>query len=184
MLELTMGGRCIGGLDAITFFESLPESLPEKLKTEEFCNEYEYALNRLRYEVSKSVPIAPRVDKGRFKSYGCGKCGSGVDRSTNKYCPKCGRAIAWAELEPEEIESIKSLCLGGEHYVLGFLPPPNDPLTLDELREMDGEPVLDADGQCYIVNVKAGYAVDKDRGFRMLWGDGFFYRRKPEDGEL
>lgn len=58
---------------------------------------------------------------------------------------------------------------------------PNDPLTLDELREMDGEPVWGADGQCYIVNVKAGYAVDKDRGFRMLWGDGFFYRRRPEE---
>lgn len=87
-------------------------------------------------------------------------------------------------LEPEEIESIKSLCLGGEHYVLGFLPPPNEPLTLEQLRAMDGEPVWGADGQCYIVNVKAGYAVDKDRGFRMLWGDGFFYRRKPEDGEL
>lgn len=99
MLELTMGGRCISGLDAITFFESLPEFLPEKLKTDEFCNEYEYALNRIRYEVSQSIPIAPRVDKGHFISYICGKCGAGVDRSTNKYCPKCGRAIAWEELE-------------------------------------------------------------------------------------
>ena len=58
---------------------------------------------------------------------------------------------------------------------------PNDPLTLEELREMDGEPVWGADGQCYIVNVKAGYAVDKDRGFRMLWSNGFFYRRKREE---
>ena len=62
-----------------------------------------------------------------------------------------------------------------------IVPPPNDPLTLEELREMEGEPVWGADGQCYIVNVKAGYAVDKDRGFRMLWSDGFFYRRRPEE---
>lgn len=41
MLELTMGGRAIGGLDAIDFFESLIDSIPEELKTEEFCNEYE-----------------------------------------------------------------------------------------------------------------------------------------------
>lgn len=58
---------------------------------------------------------------------------------------------------------------------------PNDPLTLEQLRAMDGEPVWGADGQCYIVNVKAGYAVDKDRGFRMLWSNGFFYRRKREE---
>ena len=65
--------------------------------------------------------------------------------------------------------------------VKALVPTPNDPLTLEELREMDGEPVWGADGQCYIVNVKAGYAVDKDRGFRMLWSDGFFYRRRPEE---
>ena len=70
-------------------------------------------------------------------------------------------------LEPEEI--------------MALIAPPNDPLTLEELREMEGEPVWGADGQCYIVNVKAGYAVDKDRGFRMLWSDGFFYRRRPEE---
>lgn len=37
MLELTMGGRCIGGLDALAFLEALPDSIPEKVKTDEFC---------------------------------------------------------------------------------------------------------------------------------------------------
>lgn len=59
---------------------------------------------------------------------------------------------------------------------------PNDPITLDELREMDGEPVYGADGECYIVNVQNEYATDKYRGFRMLWEEGFFYRRKPKEG--
>lgn len=95
MLDLTMGGRCIGGLDAITFFEALPNSVPDAVKTEEFCNEYEYALNRLRCEVRKSIPIAPKKHKQKFTTYTCGQCGFGVDYTTDKYCPNCGRAIDW-----------------------------------------------------------------------------------------
>lgn len=32
------------------------------------------------------------------------------------------------------------------------LTPPNEPLTLDELREMDGKPVWDEKGKCYLVD--------------------------------
>lgn len=95
MLDLTMGGRTISGEDAVRFFESVPDMLDEEVKTEEFCNEYEWALNRLRFEVRQSVPISPRVNKGRFESYSCGHCGFCLDRVTNKYCPHCGRAIDW-----------------------------------------------------------------------------------------
>lgn len=56
-------------------------------------------------------------------------------------------------------------------------------LTLEQLREMDGEPVYGADGECYIVNTKRGYAADKYRGYRMLWDENFFFRHKPEEGE-
>lgn len=58
---------------------------------------------------------------------------------------------------------------------------PNEPLTLEELREMDGKPVWGADGQLYIVNVENDYAADKHRGFRMLWTREFFYRRPPKE---
>ena len=75
MLDLTMGGRCVSGLDAIGFFESLPDSVPGEVKTEEFCCEYEYALNRLRIEVRKSISIPPKIKKGKFADYSCGQCG-------------------------------------------------------------------------------------------------------------
>jgi len=46
------------------------------------------------------------------------------------YCPHCGRPLtekSWEELEKQ---------------VHDLTQPPNDPLTLEELREMDGEPVF------------------------------------------
>lgn len=56
--------------------------------------------------------------------------------------------------------------------------PPNDPLTLEELREMDGEPV-------WVANLSA----KKKDGFCNEWalienyGDYWLaYRRKPEKG--
>lgn len=94
MLDLTMGGRCISGKEAVEFFETLPDSIQQEIKTDEFCNEYEYALNRLRNEVRKSIPIAPKINKGKFTDYSCGQCGHGFDPN-NKYCPNCGRAIDW-----------------------------------------------------------------------------------------
>lgn len=80
-------------------------------------------------------------------------------------------------------------------------PPPNDPLTLSELREMDGEPVWCVDGrgsQCWcLVNCDDGLpcCYDNETG---LWEDCFYgmtgngefglnqygwraYRRKPEE---
>lgn len=98
MLDLTMGGRTISGEDAVRFFESVPDMLDEEVKTEEFCNKYEWALNRLRFEVRKSVPIAPRVNKGRFESYSCGHCGFCLDRCIVKFCQNCGRAVDWRGL--------------------------------------------------------------------------------------
>lgn len=96
MLDLTMGGRTLSGEKAVEFFEMLPDMLPEEIKTEEFCNEYEYSLNRLRFEVRKSVPIKPKIRRGRlFDDYSCGKCGNIVHEETDKYCHKCGRAIDW-----------------------------------------------------------------------------------------
>lgn len=64
--------------------------------------------------------------------------GANIKEQINKIPRAIDRLAAYEDtgLEPEEIESIKSLCLGGKHYVLGFLPPTNAPLTLEELREM------------------------------------------------
>lgn len=77
--------------------------------------------------------------------------------------------------------------------------PPNDPLTLEELREMDGEPVWvvfipDADGET--LALWALVSVDSDDGevfllnslggssaYEEIWADvRAIYRRKPEEG--
>lgn len=97
MTELTMEGRCFSGLDAIDFFERLPDYIPEELKTEKFCLDYEYALNRLRVEVRASAPIQPKVYKRRFTSYSCGACGHGLTWG-QKFCSNCGRTADWYAL--------------------------------------------------------------------------------------
>lgn len=75
--------------------------------------------------------------------------------------------------------------------------PPNDPLTLEELREMDGEPVWceilikSAKPSCYAIihdGVATGFVkgkrinlgCDKIGGYGLAW---VAYRRKPEEGE-
>ena len=105
MLELTMGGRCISGLDAIALFESLPDYIPEEVKTEKFCRDYEYAPNRLRAEVRASVPTQPKVYKRRFASYSCGTCGHGLTWG-QKFCPNCGRAADWYALNTGQEQKI------------------------------------------------------------------------------
>ena len=94
MLELTDGDRCMSGMDAIEFFERLDDVLDEDVKTEQFCDELTWALNRLRVEGRKSIPIEPKKMTGRFASYSCGQCGHGLS-VTDKYCPECGRGIKW-----------------------------------------------------------------------------------------
>lgn len=98
MLKLTLGGYMMGGLDAIEFMEMLPDNIPDEVKDDDFCEEYERALNRFRYEIAKSIPIKPQVTKAISKShsdyYSCGKCGHSLN-ITNDYCPKCGRQIGW-----------------------------------------------------------------------------------------
>jgi len=68
--------------------------------------------------------------------------------------------------------------------------PPNDPLTLEELREMDGEPIwvvferMNVNPSWYIVNTKCEEAANKNGGFVSMVYYGYTwlaYRRKPEE---
>ena len=94
MLELT--GKCCSGLEAIEFMEMLAEIIPEDVKDEEFCEQFEDSLNRFRYEVAKGIGRTPKVMRARYKRYGefynCGKCG-GTLNITDDYCKKCGTAV-------------------------------------------------------------------------------------------
>lgn len=92
MLELT--GACCSGIDAIEFMESLAEIIPEDIRTDEFCKEYEQALNRFRYEVAKGIGKKKKVVKAVYRGHHdlqyCGKCGFGADEPSWEYCPNCG----------------------------------------------------------------------------------------------
>ena len=70
-------------------------------------------------------------------------------------------------------------------------PPPNDPLTLEELREMDGEPVFierigsdhPDDREWALVDSRHSFCktVDGVKAFFEFFGKSWFaYRRKPE----
>ena len=93
MLELKGTGKCCDEIEAIEFLESLADIIDEDVKTEEFCEEYEAALNRFRYEVAKNIGAKKKIIKAKNKRYHdfeyCGKCGFATDEVW-KYCPNCG----------------------------------------------------------------------------------------------
>ena len=74
-------------------------------------------------------------------------------------------------------------------YAKTIAPPPNDPLTLEELRGMDGEPVwiltkYDAIKSFWaIVNTKGEQVESYARIelFEYYWSDWLAYRRKREN---
>lgn len=82
-------GMMISGPEAVRLLEQHPMDFPE----------YERVLNRVRYEVDKSVPIAPKKVKAVSRSFQdyctCGNCGVSL-HIYYEYCPKCGRAIKWS----------------------------------------------------------------------------------------
>ncbi len=92
MLELT--GKCCGGIEAIEFMESLADIIDEDAKTEEFCEKYEAALNRFRYEAAKGIGAKKKIIKAENKRHHdfeyCGKCGYCAGEPSHKYCPNCG----------------------------------------------------------------------------------------------
>ena len=94
MLDLQDGGRCMSGLDAVEFFEKLADLIDEESRTEEFCDEYTWALNRLRVLVRDDIPIPVKKYKARYTEYMCGQCGHGV-RIGDGCCNQCGRRIKW-----------------------------------------------------------------------------------------
>lgn len=91
-------GRMVPLEEALNFFELyLPDSLPEEIKTEEFCLNYQRALNRVKYEALKHLAIKPKVREwtpGRGDHYSCGDCGHELVVQDN-YCPACGTEIKW-----------------------------------------------------------------------------------------
>lgn len=81
-------GRMISFEDAVRWAEGV--AVPEGCEGSKAC-----ALNRLRYERDRNVPVKPRTRKGRtFDEHTCGNCGRGVEVGY-RYCAGCGFAIDW-----------------------------------------------------------------------------------------
>ena len=94
MLQVT--GRCTSAEKAIEFFENLPDNIPDEVKDDDFCDEYEEALNTFRSAASRLVPVVPKWHKGRAIDdyHTCGACGHNLNILYD-YCPNCGRPIKW-----------------------------------------------------------------------------------------
>lgn len=96
------------------------------------------------------------------------------------------RLAAYEDIGP--LEHIKELIQAEKNGLLAA-PPPNDPLTLEELREMDGEPVwitkMDGDGGVWML-VDAEYELCREAHGEMAVFENcsktwLAYRRKPEE---
>lgn len=86
-----MSAMCVGGVQAVEFFESLRDRISEDEK-----ELYEKALNRIRYEAAKGIGAKRRTIKA-IKAWHsdqkvCGKCGFGAGEPNAHYCPNCGTA--------------------------------------------------------------------------------------------
>lgn len=69
------------------------------------------------------------------------------------------------------------------------LDPPNEPLTLEQLRQMDGQPVWDENGKCYLVDTTYRFCscsdieiaiVDKNGDVKRCPQRRALYHRPPE----
>jgi predicted RNA-binding Zn-ribbon protein involved in translation (DUF1610 family) len=98
-----MAERCIGGIEAVQFFESLP--VPEGQEETRL-----YALNRIKYEAAKGIGVKPKVFKGIYRWHGdtqnCGNCGSGISEAWFNYCPNCGTAILKNDYTEKRVKEI------------------------------------------------------------------------------
>ena len=99
-------------------------------------------------------------------------------------CKKCLHEKVCALWASRESQNASCFCTDGCDYFTPTLTQPNEPLTLEQLREMDGEPVwFDTIKRWGIVRV-CGY------GISVLTKSGEydvtrmkFYRRPPEGDE-
>ncbi len=102
--------------------------------------------------------------------------------------PETSRDALWKyEEDSARLEACKEACkLGAATLRTRQDPPPNGPLTLEELRHMNGEPVF--------IKLDGGYwgIVDCDDGVIAMPGHGvlplacsgrFVYRRRPEEAQ-
>jgi ribosomal protein L37E len=82
-----MAERCIGGMEAVEYWESL-QVPPGKEDIRD------WALNRIKYETAKGIGVKKRTIKAVKRWHHdiqvCRRCGSAAGEAHFKYCPECG----------------------------------------------------------------------------------------------
>ena len=107
--------------------------------------------------------------------------------------PETSRDALWKyEEDSARLEACKEACkLGAATLRTRQDPPPNGPLTMEELREMDGQPVWFCKchnglcNWCVIDHTNETNIFFTDGTVRLMssYGDGWMaYRRRPEEG--
>lgn len=113
-------------------------------------------------------------------------------------CKKCLHEKVCALWASRESQDASCFCTDGCDYFTPTLTPPNEPLTLEELREMKGQPVwtvttgLDGSGRWELVCdvdyedvlemascVDGFYAIEMD-----TYGSTWTAYRRPPEGEV
>ena len=102
MMQIT--GACIGGVEAVEFFEKFEDRIPDGEK-----EKYQRAMNRIRYEVAKGIGVKKRTIKAvrywHSDKKVCGKCGFGADEACFHYCPNCGTAYLDNEYTEKRLQA-------------------------------------------------------------------------------
>ena len=86
-------GKCTSKERAL---QVITEEIQDYLPVDKW-EEYEYAVNRIRYEFAKTDQIKPKYHKGHSIKdwYTCGHCGFTIREINSNFCPNCGYGIKW-----------------------------------------------------------------------------------------
>lgn len=101
MQEVRKGGRCCSNDEMLTMFGiHVPDMLDPEDCDEEFCDEYTYAMNRMRYLAERDEPKPVKrhgeTGRGRLHYYTCGRCGATLREDVQQeFCWKCGQRAMW-----------------------------------------------------------------------------------------
>lgn len=102
-----MLGMCIGGLEAVEFFEGLADRITDKER-----ETYERALNRIRYEAAKGIGVKVKITKAVYRWHSdiqnCGNCGYSGVRAQEHYCPNCGTAYLRNEYTEQKVKRFEA----------------------------------------------------------------------------
>lgn len=108
----------------------LTEEVEDFLPTKKW-EDYEKAINRVKYEFSKTDGCKPKLYKGKHikDRYICGNCGAGFDGVGNNYCQNCGFFVQCTnqynefseQLYPVNISNVKWVNLICDKYPNGCI---------------------------------------------------------------